>query len=73
MHVQSIQWHPSGDGDKLIINEGGNDGASIIHSEATDSGGLYDSKFFDVIVSDNAPPTIEITPPNLELSFPEDE
>ena len=43
--VQSIQWHPSADGDKLVINEGGLNGPSIVHSEATDSGGLYQFDF----------------------------
>lgn len=33
--VKSILWHPTIDGDKLVINEGGNDGPSIVHVEAS--------------------------------------
>lgn len=39
--VKAIQWHPSADGDILIINEGGVDGPSIVEVEATDTGGVY--------------------------------
>jgi hypothetical protein len=36
--VAAIIWHPTADGDTLVINEGGIDGPSIVHWEASDSG-----------------------------------
>jgi len=35
MHVRAIIWLPSGANDILVINEGGLDGASIVHWKAS--------------------------------------
>jgi hypothetical protein len=40
MKVKSIQFHPSGDDDILVINEGGIDGPSILHIKTTATTGL---------------------------------
>lgn len=36
MKVYSIEFNPGAANDKLVVNEGGNDGASIIHVECVD-------------------------------------
>ena len=40
MHIRAIQWLPSG-ADTLVINDGGDDGASIVHWKAS---AITDSK-----------------------------
>jgi len=39
----------------------------------TDNGGLNDLEYFSVTVTDNMPPSVTVSPPNLALSFSEDE
>lgn len=53
---------------------GGYDGPYEVEVQlrVTDTGGLFDSEYFTVRVSDNYPPRANVNPPSLQLLFPED-